>query len=169
MAFVTLQDLKGSVEVVVFPDTYERVREHLTEDNTVFIKGAVDAKEETRKVLANDIIPLTEASQFYTEALIVDLRTIGLETENLERLKELLIANKGSTTVFVNFRDPNNKITTLALGDELRVSVTEDLFFKNEEIYGEGCVKIKIGSGPKIPDKRKNNRRFYNGAQTAAQ
>lgn len=158
MAFLTLQDLKGSVEVVVFPDTYERFREFLLPDATVFIKGVVDAKEEVRKILANDVTPLENVSKLYTECLVVDLRTLGLEIEHLQKLKDMLAENKGKTKVEIHFRDPNGKVTVLGL-DEYKVDVTEKLLHQVEEIYGEGSVKIKVGPGPKAPER--NSRRFF--------
>jgi DNA polymerase-3 subunit alpha len=153
MAFVTLQDLKGTVEVVVFSDVYEKTKELLKADNTVFLKGKVDAREESRKILASDIISLQDVSKFYTQALIVDLRTVGLESENLQRLKQLLETGRGKTPVYVNFRSPDGHLTTVSTGDDLRVNVTEELFSKIEAIYGEGSVKIEVGMGPKIPER----------------
>ena len=41
MAFITLEDLMGSVEVIVFPKNYEADRDILTEDSKIFIKGRV--------------------------------------------------------------------------------------------------------------------------------
>ena len=56
MAFVTLEDLVGTVEVIVFPKTYERVKELLVKDQKVFIYGRVQAEEEkTAKLIAERI------------------------------------------------------------------------------------------------------------------
>ena len=46
MAFVTVEDLVGSVEVIVFPRDYERYRDLLVEDNKVFIQGRASVEEE---------------------------------------------------------------------------------------------------------------------------
>ena len=46
MAFVTLEDLVGSVEVIVFPRDYEKYRDLLVEDNKVFIQGRTSVEEE---------------------------------------------------------------------------------------------------------------------------
>ena len=46
MAFVDLEDLYGEVEVVVFPNVYERCREAIEEDNVVVVKGKLNFKEE---------------------------------------------------------------------------------------------------------------------------
>ena len=56
MAFITLEDLTGSVEVIVFPNNYEVARALISEGNKVFIKGRVQAEEEKdAKVICQDI------------------------------------------------------------------------------------------------------------------
>ena len=46
MAYITLEDVFGAVEVIVFPRDYEKYRDKLTEDNKVFIEGRVNVREE---------------------------------------------------------------------------------------------------------------------------
>ena len=46
MAFITIEDLAGSVECIIFPKVYQKSSECLNEDNKVFVKGRVSAEEE---------------------------------------------------------------------------------------------------------------------------
>jgi len=56
MAFITLEDLTGTVEVIVFPNSFETSRHLITENSRVFIKGRVQAEEEKdAKVICQDI------------------------------------------------------------------------------------------------------------------
>ncbi|MBQ8044614.1 MAG: hypothetical protein IJ272_10820, partial [Clostridia bacterium] len=58
MAFITIEDLVGTVEVIVFPRDYEKYKEVLLEDNKVFIKGRVNAEEDKpAKLICGEIIP----------------------------------------------------------------------------------------------------------------
>lgn len=58
MAFITVEDLVGSVEVVIFPRDYERNSSNIIVDNKVFIKGKVNAEEDKAgKVICERIIP----------------------------------------------------------------------------------------------------------------
>lgn len=58
MAFITLEDLFGNVEVIIFPRDYERYKEHLLEDNKVFIKGKITVEEDKpAKMICGEIIP----------------------------------------------------------------------------------------------------------------
>ncbi len=59
MAFVTLEDLYGTVEVIIFPQIYERYREILHEDSIVLVEGNIDASEEDApKLICNKITEL---------------------------------------------------------------------------------------------------------------
>ncbi len=58
MAFVTVEDLFGTVEVVVFPRDYEKNREYLEPDSKVFIRGRVSAEDEkASKLICEKVIP----------------------------------------------------------------------------------------------------------------
>lgn len=58
MAFVTVEDLLGTVEVVVFPRDYEKNREYLEPDSKVFIRGRVSEEEEkASKLICEKVIP----------------------------------------------------------------------------------------------------------------
>lgn len=58
MAYVTIEDLVGTVEVIVFPKTYMDFRKYIFMDNKVFVTGGIDQRvEENAKILARKIIP----------------------------------------------------------------------------------------------------------------
>jgi DNA polymerase-3 subunit alpha len=61
MAFITLEDLMGSVEVIVFPKNYEADRDVLTEDSKIFIKGRVSLGDEpVGKLVCEQVIPFSK-------------------------------------------------------------------------------------------------------------
>ena len=64
MAFVTLEDLLGTVEVVVFPRDYEKNREYLETDKKVFIRGRVSEEDErASKLICEKVIPFEKTKQ----------------------------------------------------------------------------------------------------------
>ena len=63
MAFITLEDLYGSVEVLVFPNRYEQYRHLLEEDNRIFVKGKVSYEEEEDSKLLCDFIASFENAE----------------------------------------------------------------------------------------------------------
>jgi len=61
MAFITLEDLMGSVEVIVFPKNYEADRDVLAEDSKIFIKGRVSLGDEpVGKLVCEKVIPFSK-------------------------------------------------------------------------------------------------------------
>ncbi|MDE5587621.1 MAG: DNA polymerase III subunit alpha [Acetatifactor sp.] len=64
MAFLTLEDLVGSVEIVVFPRDYEKYGQLLNEDAKIFIKGRISVEEDKdAKVICEQIVSFEEAAQ----------------------------------------------------------------------------------------------------------
>ena len=58
MAFLTLEDLYGTVEVLVFPNDYEQYRAFLEEDQKIYVRGRVSvSEEEDSKLISQQIIP----------------------------------------------------------------------------------------------------------------
>lgn len=61
MAYVTVEDVSGGIEVVVFPRTLQQASAYLREDNAVLLNGRIDAREdEAPKLIANEVVALTE-------------------------------------------------------------------------------------------------------------
>ncbi|NLM75564.1 MAG: DNA polymerase III subunit alpha [Clostridiaceae bacterium] len=68
MAFVMIEDLYGQIEIIVFPKIFENSSRILTEDNLVVVEGNISVKEnESPKILANKIIPLSAVSNYTPE------------------------------------------------------------------------------------------------------
>lgn len=64
MAFITVEDLLGTVEVVVFPRDYEKSRAYLEIDNKVFVKGRVSEEDEkASKLICEKIIPFEQTKK----------------------------------------------------------------------------------------------------------
>ena len=61
MAFLTLEDLAGSVEVIVFPRDYEKNQQYLNEESKVFIRGRVSEEDDAAsKLICETVIPFEQ-------------------------------------------------------------------------------------------------------------
>jgi DNA polymerase III subunit alpha len=101
MAFVRLEDLTGSVELVIFPDIYERQSAMLVEDNLLLIEGRTDLKEEEDiKILVENISPLGRDKKYY-QLVINGEHDLLL----LENLKDTLVAENGKVPVCLYFKE----------------------------------------------------------------
>lgn len=89
MAFITLEDLAGSVEVIVFPKDYEQKRELLVEDNKVFIQGRASIGDDpVGKLICERIIPFASIPKELWLKFPDKEAYMVIEQEVLEELKD---------------------------------------------------------------------------------
>jgi len=144
MAILRLEDLKGTVEVLVFPRSFKNAEKNISEDAIVFIKGRVNLREDTPKIIAEEVLPLDEARQKYTQAVSIELITTGLEKDTLQKLSEVFAKHKGPTPVYINFTTPEKKKIQMAAGNGISVLPTDELITEIEQLVGEGQVSIWV-------------------------
>lgn len=87
MAFITLEDLYGAVEGIVFPKIYENYKDVLYEDNIVVVEGIVDAsEEEAPKIICNKIAELSKEN---TDIEAKRQRKLYLKVESSDAYKKI--------------------------------------------------------------------------------
>jgi len=143
MAIVTLEDLQGVVEVLVFPATFSKAAPLVKQDAIVFVKGRVNMREEEPKLVANEIVALDSVRMKYTKSVIVELVTAGLETATLEKLKKVLSRYPGRVPVYLKFLKTDGKGTVVSIGNTLSVEPHEGLVRDIEKIFGRDVVSFK--------------------------
>lgn len=143
MAFVGLEDLDGRCEVVIFPELFKSSVNLLQKDVAIFIRGKVNAREDTPKVIAEEVIPIEDAEKKFTKVVSIDLLTAGLELDTLKKLKEILLRHPGKTPVYIHFRDPGGHRTIFHSGEDLKVETGQPLFEQLEQLLGANAVKIR--------------------------
>ena len=143
MAIVTLEDLTGAVEVIVFPKTYQKFTDLVKVDSMVFMTGKISLREEDPKLLPDEIIPLEGVKSKYTKAMLINLATPGLDKVTLEGLKNVLTRHKGKIPVFLNFAQPTGKTVSICAGKKYTVKADDHLIEELEGLCGNGTVKFK--------------------------
>ncbi|MTI65654.1 MAG: DNA polymerase III subunit alpha [Firmicutes bacterium] len=107
MAFVTLEDLYGVIELIVFPKTYDKYNRHIEEDKIVLIKGRLSINEEDdNKIICESIVPLTQIKKERLYLKISKDKSLDL----LSSIKKILSKYKGDTPVYVYIEKSNKKI-----------------------------------------------------------
>ncbi len=143
MAFVTLEDLAGTVEAVVFPDLYRSSMLHLAKDSAVLVKGQVDIGEETVKLLLSEVQPLTLPGDNGLPLVEVTLAGEAASSEGLRRLKAVLQAHPGGSPLRLHIELPEGGQVTIAPAPSLSVAVDDSLRQKLEEAFGPGCLRMR--------------------------
>ena len=139
MAFVTIEDIESSVEMLCFPKIYEDSRELLVEDAVVKVKGRVDRKDETE----TKFIPMT-VEEFVVrtgkEPLSISVDGDRLPSTVLDDLKGILSRFPGECIVDM-YVSTGGAQRRLRLGDGFRVDPQASLFAELQELLGAGCVR----------------------------
>lgn len=140
MAFVQLEDLYGTIEVIVFPNVFERCKDLIVEDGIIVVKGTVNRKEdEAPKVLADRLFAIDELKDEMTRNPIkLRIPETMNEQETLGRVKDLLRQNAGDTPVLIY--TANGK-KGLRADTSLWVTPSDGFFRAMKDLLGSGNVK----------------------------
>ncbi len=128
MAFVTIEDLYGTAEIIVFENAYIKSGKSLVEENIVMVDGRLSIREDdTTTIIANEIKDFGEQKQ---KVFILDI------TNASEEQKEKL---RGAIRFFSG--DRNNINVKIKIGEELKdcgqIYLTDDILTEFEEILGK--------------------------------
>jgi DNA polymerase-3 subunit alpha len=143
MGFVMLEDLVGSVEVVVFPDSYAKCVEYLKSDLPLMVSGTVDVGEKSTKIKAVDIVPLRELTARETRRVWFTLDIASLERQKLESLRELIGRHRGNCRAFLRLVIPGECSAVVNLPESCTVAASEDLSLEVESLFGYNAVSFE--------------------------
>ncbi|MGW8312148.1 MAG: DNA polymerase III subunit alpha [Desulfuromonadales bacterium] len=143
MAFVTLEDLSGFVEMVVFPETYTQAAELLNSEQALLVKGSVDVGEDACKILVNEVLALKEVQERLTRMVHFRLTTPGLEERQLRSLKEIMTRYRGECDAMIHLVVPNRSETVISLPEELRLQASDELMDDVEKLFGYNVVTFE--------------------------
>ncbi len=138
MAFVKVEDMYGSIEVVIFPKVLEKCISFIAEDSLVIVSGRVSVKEDEQpKILAEDIKPLLKINE--------DKIYILIEEQN-----ELKAAMKKISTVAINYRGDcpiyictKKERKKFLISNDLRLDSSIDSILELKGIFGEENIKVQ--------------------------
>ncbi len=143
MAVFNLEDLEGTVEVVVFPEAHSRHRSLLEEDAALLLTGTVEIAEDQRRLIADSILPLDEAEEKKAREVVIVLNAPALEPTTVDRVRDLLRERPGPCPVYLEVTQPRAFRATLKAGNALKVSPSRDLALALEGLLGKGTVRFR--------------------------
>ena len=135
MAFLTLEDLYGTVEVVVFPKTYEKYQEYLQEDEKIYIKGRASISEEEGKVICEGIIPFDKVPK----EIWIQFSNKNQFTESAPNLYRIFSEHTGNVPVVIYCKEER---AINRLPRNLMIEDSKEVFVKLLQKYGEDNVKV---------------------------
>ncbi len=138
MAYCTIEDPEGHVEVIVFPELYRNSLTLLQKDTPVLIKGTVDKTEKGIKIVSTEISGLDSLEDRIGHKVEVNLTLPLSETSSLQDLRSVILNDsKGQFPLFLRITHKNAE-TLIATG--MKISYEDEVIRKIEEITGKGAV-----------------------------
>lgn len=136
MAFLTIEDLFGTVEVIVFPRDFEKYRKHIELDNKVFIRGRVSAEEDrAAKLICQEVIPFSGNSK----ELWIKYENKQNFVENEQKLYSLLSEYDGNDSIVI-FCESEKVLKRLP--NNRNIQVNAEVLSKLYKIYGESNIRV---------------------------
>jgi DNA polymerase-3 subunit alpha len=141
MAILKLEDLEGSVELLVFPRAYQKVSRYIQPNTVVLVKGNLNLKEDAPKILVNDLFPFEEIYKLIT-AMSINLS--GLRDNVFTTLKEVLAASRGNIPIYLNLDTTAKSRVQLVVGENFYVAPSEKLINDIEDLLGEERLSLAV-------------------------
>ena len=143
MAILNLEDLFGTIEVIVFPDLYRTAQHMLQTDTPLIVAGQLDKSEQGNKIKAVRLHLLAEVKKKGTTRMDIRLNATGLTQDDLLKVKEILLRYQGAIPVFFRLQNPTRKESLISVGRELRVNPSDKLISEIESVLGAGAVSLR--------------------------
>jgi DNA polymerase III subunit alpha len=157
MAILKLEDLDGAVEVLVFPRAFAKISSYIHPNTIVHIRGILDLKEETPKIICDDLFPFEDIYKLITS---MNINLSGVRENIFESLKALLSEHRGNIPVYLRLDTnlsgrptvavaaarpvPLKSRVQLIVGEGLYVSPSEKLISQLDELLGEERLSLVI-------------------------
>lgn len=118
MAIIKFEDKTGAVDVLVFPDTFEKYKHTLTkEDEPLIISGIADVTENSVKIISNEISTIDTFRERHAKAIELEFMEEELEDGLIENLKDIILEHPGECTIYFKV-NINEKDTYLIWPDD---------------------------------------------------
>jgi DNA polymerase-3 subunit alpha len=141
MAFATLEDYTGSVELILFSSCYDKCKENITEERMVLITGRVSTREgEAAKVIGSEVLPLDKLTERFNCQLVIKIDA-DCSDNTIERALTSLENSKGNTPVLLAARENGSEVYIKS--DKYAVNLDFSLLNSLKELLGESGAYLR--------------------------
>ncbi len=143
MAVFMLDDVGGSVEVVVFPETFGKHGQLVEADAMLLVRGKFEKDDESARVVATELLPISALTERTTREVIIHLTGRSQARDTMEALAELLSRHRGDRKVFVELDVRGQRALRVRADVPQRVKPSERLVLEVEQLCGAGSVELR--------------------------
>jgi DNA polymerase-3 subunit alpha len=143
MAFLTLEDMKGFVEVILFPEVFKAALPCLRGGDPLLVKGILDLSEEHVKIKGIEVRSLPEMPLSPKKPLHLKIPVTSLAASQLTDLRDIIVANRGSSKVLLHFIGGNNREVVVALSDQYTVDPSQDFRNHVQNVFKSALISLE--------------------------
>ena len=143
MAIMMLEDMEGSCEALVFPNTYKNIYKFILPNAAIFVNGRLSLKEDRPKIIVEDIIPITDARKKFTQSVSINFLSQAMDDELFNSLRTVFTRYSGDTPVYLNFATKTNGSYRMLVDRKLFVSPTNELASELETLLGREHIRFE--------------------------
>jgi DNA polymerase-3 subunit alpha len=140
MAYVQLEDLQGTVEAIIFPETFKNHESMLTPDSVIRITGAVDLMDNGARIKATRIELLPQLESETVQHVTLQIHEEDVLPQNLVDLKDIFDRYPGPTPISLDFHLHSNLTANLARLPNIGISPTPEFLEEVEHLLGTSTV-----------------------------
>src|SRR4051812_3980644 len=137
-ATITLEDLEGAIEVLLFPSTYQLASTLLVEDSVLRIKGALSRDKDQPELRAQEVT-VPDLSDGPSGPVVISLPSTRCTGPVVAQLRDVLGTHPGVTEVRLRLLS-REATKVMRLDDRLRVTPSPALFADLKQLLGPGCL-----------------------------
>ena len=145
MAMLTLEDLTGKADAVIFSESFEKFSEVIVDQNIVFVAGSVDRRRERPSIIIDEITHVSEAPTKLIGAIRLTLTPSACNAELLGKLKQLFAVNKGNAVIFLQMTPTSRPDihATIRADKDWSVAPSRELIDELIELLDEANVQLR--------------------------
>jgi DNA polymerase-3 subunit alpha len=139
MAFFTIENFTGSIELLAFSDPYSQYKDLIDPDKIVVVQGRLSVREEEKpKMIVNRIVPLSEAWQSMTRAFYLSFDAEKLDETKIERVNQIIRTNQGQCQLYFQIKVNGHKKAYCS--KKYRVRPNQDMLARLQDLLGKENV-----------------------------
>ena len=141
MAYVTIEDLKGSATIIFFPEIYQGCYDLLHGEEPLLVKGTVDIGEESVKVIAAEATLLAKAADKPYHSAYFTMVVNRSTADDIEALCRCLRKHVGKQDGYIKLVEERSE-TVIYLGKDIKLDLNHQLKKEAERILGIGAIQF---------------------------
>ena len=137
-AMITVEDLDGAIDVLLFPSAYQLAGPHLVEDAIITVKGRLSRQKDQPEIHGQEV-NVPDLSDGPSGPVVISLPSTRCTPPVVEQLKDVLGTHPGMTEVRLRLLTREETLV-MRLDDRLRVTPSPALFADLKQLLGPGCL-----------------------------